>query len=76
MMQMYIFSDVYKRQVQDYIVMRLVGAKRPLLHVTNAAGFGLFDFSSMTFDAAAIKKAGMTPDFLPKVISDLSLIHI
>ena len=56
--------------VQDYIAMRLVGARRPLLHVTNAAGFGLFDFSSMTFDAAAIKKAGMTPDFLPKVISD------
>lgn len=51
----------------DYAVMRLCGMKRPVVHVTNAASFGLFDIRALHFDTYACREAGIDPAVLPRV---------
>jgi len=36
--------------------MKLTGQQEPLMDVTNAASFGLFDLEHLVFDEEAIKK--------------------
>jgi len=55
-------TDFYNRQnglvpentdsfctIQDYFVMKLCGLTKPLVHITDAASFGLFDLKKKTF---------------------------
>jgi len=53
--------------IHDYVAMRLAGAKSPLVNVTDAASFGLFDLTTGQFDHAAIEAAGMSPALFPQV---------
>ena len=36
--------------IQDYLVMRLCGLKRPILHTSDAASFGCYDLENKKFD--------------------------
>lgn len=51
--------------IGDYIAMRLSGQTAPQLDASNAASLGFFDAEHGVFDAAALQKAGIDPDFLP-----------
>ena len=51
--------------IGDYIAMRLSGRTAPQLDASNAAGLGFFNAEHRVFDAAALQKAGIDPDFLP-----------
>lgn len=53
--------------IQDYVAMCLTGRTTPLVHITNAAGFGLFYLDTGTFDLKAIEVLGMDPGLLPEV---------
>ena len=54
--------------IMDYVAMRLTGGRRPLIHPTNAASFGLFDIRRGSFDVEACRKAGIDPAILPEVV--------
>jgi sedoheptulokinase len=65
--------------IGDYIGMKLVGghdgyAHRCKTHQSNAASFGLYDLRAGCFDAHAIIKAGMDPDFFPDVERDCAIL--
>lgn len=45
--------------IGDYVAMRLTGRKHPVVHVSNAHSFGLFDLDKSTFDADAVLMSGV-----------------
>ncbi|MDI4648214.1 sedoheptulokinase [Cohnella hashimotonis] len=51
--------------VGDYVAMRLTDRPAPLMDATQAAGLGLFDLRSRSFDAAAVARAGIDATLLP-----------
>ncbi len=53
--------------IQDYIAMVLVGANRPMTDGSDGASLGLFDVEKGCFDPAALKKAGIALDMLPRI---------
>lgn len=55
--------------VMDYLAWKLCGFCHLRIHSTNAASLGFFDLKESRFDAAALKKAGISPEFLPEVTS-------
>ncbi len=59
--------------VHDYVIMRLTGRKKPLIHVSDAASLGLFDLKNLSFDRAAIRALGVDETFLPEVTGTASV---
>lgn len=53
--------------VGDYAVMRLTGRTAPLMDTTQAAGLGLFDLRSRSFDTDAAARAGIDAAVLPEL---------
>ena len=53
--------------VMDFIASKLCGQSVEAMHTTNAASLGLYDFAR-GFDTEALKKIGIDPSFLPKVV--------
>lgn len=60
--------------IQDYAALHLTGRHAPLVHSSNAASFGLFDFHTMCFDHNAFQQAGMDPSILPSVTSACEIV--
>lgn len=60
--------------IHDYAAMKLCSLASPVTHSSDAASLGLFDIDSMTFDIGAVKKAGLNPSFLPRVVSAHEII--
>ena len=60
--------------VGDYIGMKLCKLKRPVIHTSVAASFGLFDPKNLCFDLTAAKKLGISPDFLPQITNENKII--
>lgn len=53
--------------IGDYAAMRLTGRPAPLADATQAAGLGLFDLRSRSFDLAAAARAGIDAELLPEL---------
>ncbi len=60
--------------IHDYAAMKLCSLPRPIMHTSDAASLGLFDIGVMAFDMNAVKKAGLNPDFLPRVTDSFEII--
>ena len=60
--------------IHDYVVMKLCGQKRPIMHTSDAASFGLFDIQKLKFDLNKIKIAGINPDILPDVTDNYDVV--
>ncbi len=45
--------------ITDYVAMKLVGRSTPLIHSSNAAGFGFYDLENNSFKSALIQKLGI-----------------
>jgi len=56
--------------IQDYAAMVFAGASSPLVHISDAASFGLFDGERNMFDLEAMKRAGMDGALLPEVTKE------
>ena len=56
--------------IQDYIVIKLVNKTEPVIHISNAASLGLFDFNKKCFDVDAFERAGLDTSFLPDVTKE------
>ena len=53
--------------IMDYLGMRLVGRKKPLIHVSNAASLGFFDVQKKEFMTDILQELGVNPAMLPEV---------
>ena len=53
--------------IMDYIAMVLTGRKAPLIHISNAASFGLCDIKNNQFDIEAVEKLNLTHIILPEI---------
>lgn len=51
--------------ISDYIGMRLTDRTKPLIHPSDAASFGCFDLSCLTFDTSAADRAGIDSSYFP-----------
>lgn len=60
--------------IQDYVAMSLVHSSFPLVHITDAASFGLFDMDRNMFDQAALEQAGIDPSLLPAITKETCII--
>ncbi len=54
--------------IADYVVMRLTGRSSPLMHISQAAGLGLFDLQTQTWKEEALGLVPGSGDALPSVI--------
>ena len=61
--------------IHDYIAMHLAGLTTPVTEAGDAASFGLFDVENGCFDAAALEKAGIPADMLPKLAEQPCIGH-
>ena len=53
--------------IMDYIGMKLAGRSAPLVHVSNAASFGLYDVKNKTFRTDVLEAMGADPSLIPEV---------
>lgn len=60
--------------VHEYAAMRFCGGQKPVMHVSDAASFGLFDMEKLCFDGGALEKAGLDPAILPQIGRDCRII--
>ncbi|MBQ8758813.1 MAG: MerR family transcriptional regulator, partial [Clostridia bacterium] len=56
--------------IMDYVAMRLCGIRSPLVHLSNAASFGLFDVKNGCFDKYELKKIGIDGKILPEITGE------
>jgi sedoheptulokinase len=56
--------------IGDYIAMKLCNSTQPVMHITNAGGWGFFDLRRFKFDEKSMELAGLDPSLLPRTISD------
>ena len=55
----------------DYFGIYLTGRKKPLVHVSNAAGFGFFDSHKMCFEKEKLAEMGVDVNWLPDVCTGI-----
>ena len=55
--------------IMDYFAMRLCHVKKPIIHTSVAASFGLFDIEKECFMYDKLSKLGVDVSFLPKVVA-------
>ncbi len=60
--------------IHDYFALKLCALTSPVMHSSDAASFGMFDFAKNDFDRETVSAVGLDPDFLPRVISDFEII--
>lgn len=60
--------------IMDLLGMRICGIKKPLVHSSVAASFGLFDVKNSLFKYEKLKVLGIERDFLPAVTNENAVI--
>lgn len=60
--------------IHDYVAMQFCRLHRPVMHVSDAASFGLFDLKEQCFCADALEKAGLNGSLLPQTVQNCRFI--
>lgn len=60
--------------IHDFVAMKLAGGTSPLVHVSDAASFGLFGLEENAFDLAAAGEAGLDPELFPRVAEEFAIV--
>ncbi|HBP38735.1 MAG TPA: hypothetical protein DD640_08345, partial [Clostridiales bacterium] len=60
--------------IQDYLGLRLTRRRKPLVHASNAASFGLYALTEGRFDLSALRKAGLDASFFPETTNETLLL--
>ena len=58
--------------IMDYFGMHLTERKKPLVHVSNAAGLGFFDSRKMCFEKEKLAEMGVDVNWLPDVCTEIA----
>lgn len=64
----------YACTIMDDITMRLCGLSRPVMHITNAAAWGLYCHDEQDFDQKALGILGISEQILPRVTSRKEIV--
>ena len=60
--------------IMDYFGVYLTNRKQPLIHVSNAAGFGFFDVQKKCFEMEWLNKMGMGTVKIPEICEDMEVL--
>ena len=60
--------------IHDYVAMKLCNKTSPVMHLSDAASFGLFDLKRLQFDADALEKAELDTRLLPSLAADCRIL--
>ena len=60
--------------IHDWVAMRLCGLARPVMHVSDAASFGLFNLKNLCFDREAVRATGLPEAVFPRVTADFDVL--
>ena len=60
--------------IHDYVAMKLCGNTAPVIHISDAASFGLFDLGKLCFDLSALENAKLDAALLPALASECRFI--
>ena len=60
--------------IMDYIGMKMTGRTKPLVHASNAAGFGLFNAGENDFEKQVFEAMGGDSSFLPEVTREIRIL--
>ena len=60
--------------IMDYFAMHICKNKRPIIHTSVAASFGLFDAKRVCFMQEKLLELGIADSFLPKVVAAIEII--
>ena len=60
--------------IHDYVALKLAGIKAPIVHVSDAASFGLFDITSLSFDKKSIDLLKIPSSFFPRISKDEDIL--
>ncbi len=60
--------------IHDYVAMRMTGLNSPVMHISDAASYGLFDINKGCFDKEAITKAGLDFEMFPAVTAENAVL--
>lgn len=60
--------------IGDYVAIQLVGAKSPIVHISNAASIGLFDIKNNKWDNDAIKKTNLPLSLFPNLTTSGAMV--
>ena len=60
--------------IMDYFGVYLTKRKQPLIHVSNAAGFGFFDVQKKCFEMEWLNKMGMGTVKIPEICEDMEVL--
>ena len=60
--------------IGDYIAMKLCNSAQPVMHATNAGGWGFFDLRQFSFDEKNMELAGLDPSLLPRTVSGVEVV--
>ena len=58
--------------IADYLGMVLTGRPAPLVHISQAAGMGLYDHNNQVFLKEILEKNGVNPELVPQVTSEVT----
>lgn len=58
--------------ISDYLGMELAGRTAPLVHISQAAGMGLFDHNTMGFSQEILAQNGADPGLIPQVTAEIA----
>lgn len=64
----------YACTIMDFITLKLCGLSRPVMHITNAASWGLYSHSLKGFDGILLEKLGIDRGVLPIVTDEKTVI--
>lgn len=60
--------------IMDYIGMVLTGRRTPLVHTSNAAGFGFFDLEKNCFQETRLENVGISCKILPEITRRVAVL--
>ena len=60
--------------IHDFVAMKFCARTVPVMHVSDAASFGLFDLKKLSFDGEAVAKAQLNDGLLPQVAETCDFI--
>lgn len=60
--------------IHDYVAMRFCGLQTPIMHISDAASFGLFDLENLCFSEIGLQKAQLDFSLLPELSRDCRFI--
>ncbi len=60
--------------IHDYVAMKICGNTKPIIHISDGASWGCYDFEKLDFNRKKLKNVGISEDILPEITGDFKII--